>query len=140
MGESKRRRNLNPDTYGLPDVWTARLVDEHSLIADIPYTVPRHRGAGGAVAILIMSALQERTAETENRLRAAMGADGAAAVLSLADELPEHFWAEVWSSDVDEMVGAAFSSKLALLLSGHPSDGVEAIHPAQVAKAAGVKR
>jgi hypothetical protein len=141
MGQAKRRRTLDPDNYGQPDIWTARLLDDKGLIADIPYTVPRHRGiAGGSVAIILMSALIEPSPDTARRLRGAMGDDGAAQILALAEELPEHFWAEIWSGDGGEMVGAAFSSRLALLLSGHPTEGVEGVHPSTVEKSAGVRR
>lgn len=139
MGQSKRRRTLDPN-YGQPDIWTARLLDEQGLIADIPYTIPRHRGiAGGSVAILIMSALQDPCYRTGELLRRAMGETGTAQILALAEELPEHFWAEIWSGDGGEMVGAAFSSKLALLLSEHPTEGIEALDPTRYAKSAGAR-
>ena len=139
MGAAKRRREANPDTYGQPDIWQARIFDQQGIIAEIPYTVPRHRGAAPAVAILLMSALQEPDLEANwRRLARAIGEDGAAAVGELLRDLPEHFWLEVWQGE--HLHGAAFSSREAYAQSGHTGEELEAVVPERVVRAAGVAR
>jgi hypothetical protein len=139
MGESKRRQQIAPEHYGTPDIWEARVLSaDDEPIADIPYTVHRGRGAGPAVAVLIMSVLQEPDhPANRGRLADSIGADGAGAILSLVDELPQDFVVEVWHEGL--RVGAAFSTYVAYQMSGDTKP-LEAIKPARVTRAAGCSR
>lgn len=139
MGESRRRQQIAPQNYGTPDIWEARILTaDDTPIADIPYTVPRGRGAGPAVAVLIMSVLQEPDHPANRaRLAASIGAEGAGAILSLVDELPQDFVVEVWHEGL--RVGAAFSTHTAYEMSGDTVP-LEAIAPARVTRAAGCSR